>query len=487
MLKRQLHLYSYRYLLAVLAALFLCEIAPIVFTVHDDITTYAIVKRGLLWDSAADAALSGSLSQFLSTILLGLPMLQGSMGVYKLFSYSTLLFDTFIFYILAQKVYGKPAAILSIGLFWGFSTITNQHNLFVSYVLGRQLIIGVILLSVWLFLRYYETRKAAFLWGSSILYLFACMVYEAAVPFWLLFLMIGMALGDGGFKTKIGPSLLPGILAAIYIFIYFAWQSQHPTSYEGRQFYLASPLRSLWSVFMYSLGSFPLYSLVIALLKNDVGIRDISLPALPMISAIITSALWYRYLPQISLVSGKKARWNLAITGAGIFLPNLLIGFTPKYMEWNSYGCFTYLTTFYSYFFLLVFAVMASAIIYRHVPKKRVFLTGTTAAVFLIGGIAVFNNRLWKEEFAHDMVKYRAFDQAVSSPEFLSYEDGTNVYIPDFMGINQSMEQTQNYSKIYTDKNFIFTNEREALDYTKKVIQLEYNAGTGAICIRELN
>ena len=85
------------------------------------------------------------------------------------------------------------------------------------------------------------------------------------------------------------------------------------------------------------------------------------------------------------------------------------------------------------------------------------------------------------------MIKYRAFYQAVSSPQFLSYSSGTNVYIPDFMGINKTMEQTQNYSKIYTDKDFIFTNKKEDLDFTKKVIALEYSAEDEKIILKELN
>ena len=478
-----------KYLLVIISILFLIEIYPIVFTVHDDITTYANVRRGLLWDSAVSSALLGGLPQFLSNLLLGLPMLSGDIWIYKVFSYSTLLFDVVIFYVLVRKIYGKSAAILTAALFWGFATITNQHSLFVSYVLGRQIIIGLILLSVLLFLKYYDTYKSPFLLGSSVFYLLACMIYEGAVPFGLLFLMITIAKTNTEsrkFVEKIRPLLLPGFLIVLYVIIYFAWQAQHPVSYEGRQFDFGNPLRSIWSVVMYSLGSFPLYSLVIAPVKNEVGIQDIAFPVVPMVISFITAGLWYYYLPRIPLESAQM-REKLAITAVGIFLPNILIGFTPKYMEWNSNGCFTYLTTFYSYFFLLTFAVMIFAIIYQKISCKKVALIITTLAVFLLSCAAVLNNRLWKEEFSHDMIKYRAFDQAVSSPQFLSYSSGTNVYIPDFMGINKTMEQTQNYSKIYTDKDFIFTNKKEDLDFTKKVIALEYSAEDEKIILKELN
>ena len=173
-----------KYLLVIISILFLIEIYPIVFTVHDDITTYANVRRGLLWDSAVSSALLGGFPQFLSNLLLGLPMLSGDLWIYKVFSYSTLLFDVAIFYVRVRKVYGESAAILTAALFWGFATITNQHSLFVSYVLGRQIIIGLILLSVLLFLKYYDTYKSPFLLGSSVFYLLACMIYEGGSSFW---------------------------------------------------------------------------------------------------------------------------------------------------------------------------------------------------------------------------------------------------------------------------------------------------------------
>lgn len=488
-MKRNYSLVVYKYLLAIVTILFLIEIYPVVFTVHDDITTYANVKRGLLWDTAVSSALLGGFPQFLSNLLLGLPMLSGNLWVYKAISYSTLLFDVLIFYMLVYKAYGKAAAILSVTLFWGFATITNQHNLFVSYILGRQIIIGLILLSIFLFLKYYETHKNLFLWCSSALYLLACMIYEAAVPFGLIFLIITMASTNKEpirFTEKLKPLLLPGFFIVIYVILYFAWQAKHPVSYEGRQFALGNPLKSIFSVLMYSLGSFPPYSLVIALVKNDVKLQDISFPIIPVLISFITAGLWYHYLPLVSLETAQKKE-KLAVTAMGIFLPNILIGFTPKYMEWNSYGCFTYLTTFYSYFFLLTFAVMSFSAIYQKILHKKSFLVITAAAVFLLSSAAVLNNRLWKEEFAHDIIKYKAFDQMISSSQFLSYDSGTNVYIPDFMGINQSMEQTQNYSKIYTNKDFIFTNRAEELDFTRKIIILEYDAEDGKIQLKELN
>ncbi len=64
--------------------------------------------------------------------------------------------------------------------------------LFVSYILARQIVIGILMLSVYYFIEYYEKLQARYLWGSSLLYLAAGMLYEAAVPFGLVFFLIAL-------------------------------------------------------------------------------------------------------------------------------------------------------------------------------------------------------------------------------------------------------------------------------------------------------
>lgn len=214
---------------------------------------------------------------------------------------------------------------------------------------------------------------------------------------------------------------------------------------------------------MYSLGSFPVYSLMIELVKGHVSFSECTFPIMSLMTAGLTSAIWYRILPQIRW--DKNRRWPLVITGVSVFLPNLILGFTPKYLEWSQKMVFTYLTTFYSYFFLVV----------------------TTVAIFLTSLTAGFNNRLWKEEFHYLDEKNRAFDEAVSSAGFLQYESGTNVYIPDYIGINGNMEYTQYYSRLYTEKTYEFRNKKEELDFNQTVIQFCYIPEEKRIEIVELN
>lgn len=203
---------KYRYEIVgviILAAIFLIEIYPIVFTVHDDIWTYTIVRHGDLWKNAKDNLFTGRLPQLWNTLLLGFPMLLQKVWFYKGISYITLLLNGWIFYRLIKRVFGDQAAVLTTALYWGLATVTNQHNLFVSYVLARQMVIGILLLSIYFFIDYYYKSKIRYLWYSSFLYLVASMLYEAAVPFGLIFFLI--ALGQTvPWKKKVLSIVLPG-------------------------------------------------------------------------------------------------------------------------------------------------------------------------------------------------------------------------------------------------------------------------------------
>lgn len=468
----------------ILAAIFLIEIYPIVLTVHDDILTYTIVRHGDLWKTARDNLFTGRLPQLWNTLLLGFPMLLQKVWFYKGISYLTLLLNGWIFYRLLKRVFGEQGGVLTTAVYWGLATVTNLHNLFVSYVLARQMVIGILLLSIYFFLDYYEKSKVRYLWYSSFLYLAASMLYEAAVPFGIVFFLI--VLGEtAAWKKKVVSVMLPGGMAVTWLAVYFGWQAMYPTAYEGGTLYFGNIPRSLWAAFMYSLGSFPLYSLVIGLVKGHVDFRECTFPIMGLAAAGLTSVMWYRILPQIQW--DKSKRWPLVITGVSIFLPNLILGFTPKYLEWSQRMIFTYLTTFYSYFFLIAFGVIGSAAFYRVCRRKREFLIVTTAVVFLTSLVAGFNNSFWKEEFRYIDDKNKAFDEAVSSAEFLQYESGTNVYIPDYIGIIGNMEYTQYYSQLYTDKTYEFRNKKEDLDFNQTVIEFRYIPEEKRIEIIELN
>ena len=82
--------------------------------------------------------------------------------------------------------------------------------------------------------------------------------------------------------------------------------------------------------------------------------------------------------------------------------------------------------------------------------------------------------------------KYKAFDQALQSPQLLQYETGTYIYIPDYIGINGSMEYTQYYSKLYTDNTYEFRKDPKSLDFNHPVVKFQYIPDEKRIEIREL-
>ena len=90
------------FLIGSLMTLFLIKIYPVYFAVDDDILTYTIVRHGDLFRWAVHLTKSGRITQFMSTLMLGIPMMADQLWIYKLFSYGTILFDVYVLYRLVS-------------------------------------------------------------------------------------------------------------------------------------------------------------------------------------------------------------------------------------------------------------------------------------------------------------------------------------------------------------------------------------------------
>ena len=71
------------FLIGSLMTLFLIKIYPVYFAVDDDILTYTIVRHGDLFRWAVHLTKSGRITQFMSTLMLGIPMMADQLWIYK--------------------------------------------------------------------------------------------------------------------------------------------------------------------------------------------------------------------------------------------------------------------------------------------------------------------------------------------------------------------------------------------------------------------
>ncbi len=452
--------------------------ADSVFTVHDDILTYMQVQRGNLWQTAVDDAKHGRVGHIPLTFLLYIPYFFKSPLIVRAFSAGAVLFDMAGLYYLVKNNTNRRAGLLSCILFISFACISNQHNLFVSYIIGHQIPSGMVLFALGIFTKYYPERKGRKkLIASAVLLTCASLLYEACTAYILLFLLTAYLKNEGKFTEKVLKALKDNIIhfafLAFYVLGYYLWRRSFPSDYSGSVLAFDNIPQSFITMFRYSFGMVPELPAAAMLIKGYVPVSEIlSELKLWMLTAPLAAAVSFGILFPETEIKQKKGTLILYCL-AGIVIPNLIISFTPKYAEWTKTGSYSYVTSFYSYFFLIPLFILVLKCIVKN--ENRVSVTVLSVLVFAVSLVSSVNNAAWNRYFRTDLERYKAFSDAVSSDYFDALEDGTTVYIPDYAGIHHDMSITESFVSIYTDADLTFTNEPENIDFARHVIMLKYD------------
>ena len=171
----------------------------------------------------------------------------------------------------------------------------------------------------------------------------------------------------------------------------------------------------------------------------------------------------------------------IIISIMGMFLPNLPLCVTSKYINWCNEKTFGYLTSFYSWFFMVLAGVLCAVWIcslFHYKRTIRMFLCSCVFAISLATG--AFNSGIGNM-LKVQTERYIAFNNLMSSGAIQNFDDGTNIYMPEYHCINNSEEYMQYYAKLYTDKDLFFTNDYEQLDFGHPVVEFRYNPGEGCV------
>lgn len=462
------------------------NIRDIMFTVHDDMRIYTVAKLGRLAEYAVHSAKSGRITHLWNTWLLGIPFLADSVIVYKIISFAALLFDALGFFILLKNHAGKNIAYVSVLLFFAISTLSPYHNLLAAYALCHQIPVGLMLFSLNFFLNSFMGRKKSNIAISTVLFLMSCMIYEAFIVFIVFFAVIAFVKNRCHKNNKLNVNnflrdFLPyAVVSAAYTAIYFVWRIFYPTAYDGNQFYVHEPFLSLKTVYHYSVSFSPVFEFFDMVSKHQLGLHEfLSLLTIGSIfKAMLISVIFFKVMQKISLKCSDYVL--LLMSFAGIFMPNIIVGFTEKYVNWERRGTYGYLTSFYSWFFLIVFVLTAVYMIYSRINGKtgrQIFMCFMTGAVCVSCIAADVTTDIWGNSYRELMVKYECFDAAVSGDFITNLNDGTDIYIPDNTGINGSMKYTEDYASIYSDKKISFHTDVKELDFEKRTVCMRYKSG----------
>ncbi len=476
--------------IAVCTGFFFIYTSDCVLTVHDDILTYMQARQGNIWQTALSDARHGRICHIPLTYLLCLPYLPDSAVFVRICSIAAVSFDMLALYSLIKRNIDKTAAYISCLVFISFAFVSNQHNLFVSYIIGHQIPIGFVLLSLSSFTEFYKNNKTRYLIISSVFLFMASVLYEASAAYILLIFFIAMYSSEGNiFKNcyKIIYDMRFHILfTAVYLIVYFAWRKIYPSDYSGAKLYWGNIPQSLITLLKYSFGMTPGLPLAAMLIKKYVSIKEIikQTDITVFIAPLITAVSFYIAFPKIKKPKNTPALIFFYITG--MLIPNIIISFTTKYTEWTQSNSYSYVTSFYSYFMMIPLSLLILKCIFKGKIKKP-FLILLSSLVFLISLCACVNNIAWNIYFGKNLKRYEAFRNAVADEYFENLPSGTIIYIPDYSGIHNDMNTTSSFASIYTTTDLTFENEKSELDFSHTVVYMKYESKTGNILISKID
>ena len=487
---KKTNIFIFTSVLVLCVLFFFKSTADSVLTVHDDILTYMQVRQGTLWQTALDDAKHGRICHIPLTFLLYIPYMFNSVLMVRIFSMAAVLFDMTALYKLIKNNTDSYSAYLSCLLFIAFACISNQHNLLVSYIIGHQIPIGIMLFSINSFTEYYNSKhKTSTLIKSALLFFAASFLYEACAAYILIFIFIAMYKNNGNIFRNctriIYDTHFHFLLLFLYTLIYFGWRKFYPSDYEGAKLYFGDIPQSFITMIKYSAGMIPGLPALAMVVKKYITFEEFrsALNIGNIVVPLITAITFYFVFPKIKNPKNKLACALLCI--AGIIIPNLIISFTPKYAEWTKGSSYSYVTSFYSYFFMIPLFLIVLKTIFRNNSKPvMIFLS---SIVFCISFVSSAGNTAWNVYFGKNLERYKAFSAAVSSSYFDNLEDGTTVYIPDYTGIHNSMDITKSFAAIYTSADINFTNKIETIDFSHPAVFLKYSPEDKSMTAGNLN
>jgi len=472
---------------------FFLLIREIALVTHDDIKGYLNIRNmsisSYLKMSFVGSKNIGRIFQPASFFLSYIVYKPNNIILYKIIFYIYICFSVIPLWYLIYTHIDKKISILAVLFFFTFAQIDHQHNLFISYP-GMQIFIGLAILSIERLLAYYKERRINTLVWSSIFLFVSTIMYEIFILYSIILFIISMYYTLKNIKNiksviySLYDLRFHIILMVLFLSIYIFGRLTASGSYEGSIVKVENIKNSLKVLLTLSLGLFPLNSFLHLSKYNNILSYVKYLDLLSISKAIITSFIFITVVCKAKIISFKNFRLICIISVIGMILPNILLAITPKYNNWVNNSTYSYVSSFYSYFAIIVFLSIVSVFIYQKIDFKKTILGILSIVIFLVSVCTDINNKINAVGFSMELNKYKNFDKAVSSEYFKNIENGSVIFVPEFTGIHNVINSLNDVTFIYSpDKTFKFTNEINDLKYNRPTYLLKYSNSSNTIHI----
>ena len=454
----------------------------VAFMIHDDMYYCMVTRSGNVLSKAKDAAIAQGRFYYMYTyVLYAIPYLFNSLVYIKAVSFISVLFSTACLFYVVKKMLGAKIGFLVILMFYSFAQIDMQHNAFVAYLFHHQVTMGILLLAIERLLAYYrEKRKTSILIASAILYAIPVFIYESFLFYSILFFAISLYFNikDNkkwfvSVKNSLWELRYHIILSVFYLIIYFTWMKLYPSVYEGSRWAFSSLKDSLVTVAVLSTGLFPLNSFIHIIRR--LHISDFLDPYFVLKAIISSAAIMYLLREIYRKISAEFLKTSGLLLLLATLLPSIPLALTSKYVSWVKGKTYGYVVSYFSYFFIIVLVTLCLIFIYQATIKIKIFKILLFGALFIASVCTDVNNAYWAKASQSDMDRRVAFDKVISSTSFQNVPDGSVIYIPDYIGINTSMNLTAEYVKMVSGKTVKMENKKEPVELLEELYAISYD------------
>lgn len=454
------------------------------FVVYDDILFYVNTREGDMWNKGKELALENRFYYLYAYLLYAIPYVIDSLIYTKVVSCLSILFSTTCLFWLIKKLFGNKWGVLTIILFYAFAQINGEHNPMISYIFYHQVTIGAMLLAIERFIAYYKERKrTGVLVLSAILYAIPIFMYESLLFYSLFFFAMSIYYQfqkhEAWFvtlKSSLWDLRYHIILSVLYLCIFLVWGKTHPVTYDGAQWNFTGIGDFIHTVVVLSVGLFPLNSFFHIL--RQVDFTKCIDPFLWLKAMISSYAIIY-LLRTINF----RVKFHTLIIGIGsmvfaMLLPSIPYGLTSKFtamvVDGGTYG---YVSTYFSYFFIIILWSLLLLFIYQRIRFKKVFLL-FLFVIIMTGSICTDVGNLHCADGAqYRMDKGDAFKALIMSPKFQEIPDGTEILAPDYASGEALTELVERYVKAVANKEIKILSESSG----RELYEIKYNVAAKSV------
>jgi len=493
------------FLLLLLAVITLQPLFSGGFTTHDDATIAINEWSGVTWKITKLQSLGqGRFTFFWGFPLSAVPFIIDSRVWYLAWKFGAVfMLLAALYYSVLQSFKSSWIALAAIGIYLAIMQNGWEHNALTSYAFVFNFYATLFLISLGLFVKAIDQKSLALAVISGVMYFFA-LGSELFVLFFSFY--IAVVLSRGAPEESIVKRLNSGrnyILAIFlplvtYLAIYVVWRHLHPSNYEGMKLNAFNLLAIVKVISTYSLSAFPLASFHFYTAPGDPfgfaspsSLRSVlaELNVVHIIKPAVIGFLFAKLMTSdnFTVPKNKTLIAGAALACAGIFLPNILLGFTERHQSWVGGGTYSYVYTYYSFISMVVFLALILA--YANAksrlwhPRLRLALISFVVVATMILGFAV---ELRNQHFAFDQKlahrKWQLMDVVIESHAFMDIPDGSIVVAPTLLTSTRgyaavSADDWSNYVKYKTSKNIKFVESKrknETESYTLVFHQPSY-------------